>query len=144
MQSYILSPSDVSEESTASCFYCVLAENVTKDCDSLGNWIQSGPTCQPASRQTFQVVQRLHTNTMFAQHSVHQSSQLVKDEPAEPLTEETRLRAEKSPVLELLLENEEECSEKMRRDPPYSRSGSRSSVPTLFLRDGFGFDASAP
>nr|FAA00373.1 TPA: calcitonin receptor [Tetraodon nigroviridis] len=76
------------------------AENMTKDCDSLGNWIQSGPTCQPASRQTFQV-----------------------DEPAEPLTEETRLRAEKSPVLELLLENEEECSEKMRRDPPYSRSG---------------------
>lgn len=40
-------------------FLLLFAENVTKYCDSLGNWIQTGPTCQPASLQTLKVLNYL-------------------------------------------------------------------------------------
>lgn len=62
---------------------------------------------------------------------VHQSFQLLKDEPAEAVTEETGVRAGKSTVVELILENEEKCSEKMKRDPPHSRSGRQLPVLTF-------------
>ncbi|XP_029700367.1 calcitonin receptor isoform X1 [Takifugu rubripes] len=75
------------------------AEKVTKYCDSLGNWIQTGSTCQPASR---------HTLT------------LLMDAPTEPRTEET---GEKGAIVELLLENEKTCYEKMKRNPPYNGTG---------------------
>lgn len=56
----------------------------------------------------------------FVQHCVYQSFQLLK----ESATEEARLQAETSAFVDLLLENEEKCSEKMKSDPPYSSSGS--------------------
>lgn len=72
---------------------------------------------------------------LFVQPSVHQSFQMLKDAPAETATKETVGRAEKSTVVELLLQQEEKCSEKMKRDPPYSRSGRRLSVLTFSFYD---------
>lgn len=41
----------------------------------------------------------------------------------EPITEATGVNAGKGRTLEIILENEEKCSEKMKRDPPYNKSG---------------------
>ncbi|KAF3833758.1 hypothetical protein F7725_024962 [Dissostichus mawsoni] len=46
------------------------------------------------------------------------------DAPGEPTTESTALQAEKGSVVEkMILENEKKCSEKMKQDPPYNKSG---------------------
>lgn len=55
------------------------------------------------------------------------------DAPTEPRTEETGVRTEQGTIVELLLENEEKCSEKMKRNPPYNRTGSPFYVPTLSI-----------
>lgn len=43
----------------------LFTEKVTKYCDSLGNWIQSGSTCQPASRHTLTVFNHLQIGCRF-------------------------------------------------------------------------------
>lgn len=43
----------------------LLTEKVTKYCDSLGNWIQTGSTCPPASRHTFTVFNYLPIGRRF-------------------------------------------------------------------------------
>lgn len=43
----------------------LFTEKVTKHCDSLGNWIQTGSTCQPASRHTFTVCNYLQIVRRF-------------------------------------------------------------------------------
>lgn len=52
------------------------------------------------------------------------------DAPTEPRTEET---GGKGAIVELLLENEQTCHEKMKRDPPYNRTGSPFAAPTLSI-----------
>ncbi|XP_076610985.1 calcitonin gene-related peptide type 1 receptor isoform X3 [Chaetodon auriga] len=79
-------------------------EKVTKYCDELGNWVQTGFTCQPENK--FEEV--LH---------------FLRDASGEPTTEATGVSTEKAAVLEIILENEKKCSEKMKQDPPYSKPG---------------------
>lgn len=43
----------------------LFTEKVTKYCDSLGSWIQTGSTCQPASRHTLTVFNYLQTVRQF-------------------------------------------------------------------------------
>lgn len=43
----------------------LFTEKVTKYCDSLGNWIQTGSTCQPASRHTLTVFNYLQIGRRF-------------------------------------------------------------------------------
>lgn len=57
----------------------------------------------------------------------------MKDAPAETVAEETGVHTEKGTVVEILLENEEKCSEKMKRDPPYNGSGKPFSTRTFWL-----------
>lgn len=52
------------------------------------------------------------------------------DAPTEPRTEET---GEKGAIVELLLENEKTCYEKMKRNPPYNGTGGPFSAPTLSI-----------
>uniref|UniRef100_A0A3Q3XP77 Calcitonin gene-related peptide type 1 receptor n=1 Tax=Mola mola TaxID=94237 RepID=A0A3Q3XP77_MOLML len=44
-------------------------------------------------------------------------------QPASPITEPTGISADKGSIMEIILENEEKCAEKMKRDPPYNKSG---------------------
>ncbi|XP_068431705.1 calcitonin gene-related peptide type 1 receptor isoform X2 [Clinocottus analis] len=77
-------------------------EKATKYCSELGNWIQTGSTCQPASKNTLKEVPHF-----------------LRDAAGEPTTEPT----ETSSVNKIILENEKKCSEKMKKDPSYNKSG---------------------
>lgn len=46
-----------------------------------------------------------------------------RDAAEGPITEATGVNTEKGRIMEIILENEEKCSEKMKRDPPYNKSG---------------------
>ncbi|XP_017280153.1 calcitonin gene-related peptide type 1 receptor isoform X1 [Kryptolebias marmoratus] len=74
-------------------------EKVTKYCDRSGNWIQTGSTCEPASKDKLQVI-------VF-----------LRDASEEPTAEATQVRAER------ILGNENQCLEKMKNDPPYDKAG---------------------
>ena len=50
----------------------------------------------------------------------------LRDAVGEPITEPTGISIDKGRVMEIILENEEKCSEKMKRDPPYNKSGTES------------------
>uniref|UniRef100_A0A672IPZ5 Calcitonin gene-related peptide type 1 receptor n=1 Tax=Salarias fasciatus TaxID=181472 RepID=A0A672IPZ5_SALFA len=69
------------------------AEKATKLCDESGNWVQTGSNCQPASKDTLEVI-------------------------AHWLTAATGVSVEQT-----ILQNEEKCLEKMKNDPPYNKSG---------------------
>ncbi|XP_076610983.1 calcitonin gene-related peptide type 1 receptor isoform X1 [Chaetodon auriga] len=86
-------------------------EKVTKYCDELGNWVQTGFTCQPENK--FEVF------GCFPKEVLH----FLRDASGEPTTEATGVSTEKAAVLEIILENEKKCSEKMKQDPPYSKPG---------------------
>nr|XP_046274161.1 uncharacterized protein calcr isoform X4 [Scatophagus argus] len=83
------------------------AEKVTKYCDELGNWVQTGSTCQPALKH----------------RSEKETIHFLRDAAAEPTTEATGISTEKGSAMEIMLENKEKCSEKMKEDPPYNKSG---------------------
>ncbi|XP_034561232.1 calcitonin gene-related peptide type 1 receptor [Notolabrus celidotus] len=85
-------------------------EKVIKYCDEWGNWdgTETGSTCQPASKNKLKK-EVLH---------------YLRDSPGEPTTEVTGAKTEKAGVMEeIVLENEKKCIEKMKRDPPYNKSG---------------------
>ncbi|XP_059205628.1 calcitonin gene-related peptide type 1 receptor isoform X1 [Centropristis striata] len=79
-------------------------EKVTKYCAELGNWIETGSTCQ---------------------HKLEREvPPFLGDAAGEPTTEATGDIEEKGEVVEkMILENEKKCSEKMKQDPPYNKSG---------------------
>ncbi|XP_070840425.1 calcitonin gene-related peptide type 1 receptor isoform X3 [Chaetodon trifascialis] len=79
-------------------------EKVTKYCDERGNWVQTGFSCQPENK--FEEV--LH---------------FLRDASGEPTTEATGVSKEKAGVMEIILDNEKKCSERMKQDPPYSKPG---------------------
>lgn len=110
-------------------FLLLSAENVTQYCDGGGKWIQSGATCPPASPQTLKVLKHPHASCRYETVLLN----LFPPSLLRPLKDEPGVRAEKSAAVELLLESEERCSEKMERDPPYSRSGRRRGAPTFSL-----------
>nr|XP_040044787.1 calcitonin gene-related peptide type 1 receptor [Gasterosteus aculeatus aculeatus]XP_040044788.1 calcitonin gene-related peptide type 1 receptor [Gasterosteus aculeatus aculeatus]FAA00374.1 TPA: calcitonin receptor [Gasterosteus aculeatus] len=77
-------------------------EKVTKYCAELGNWVQIGSTCQPASKN------QLETEVPYY---------------LKPATGVTGVNAETDGVVDKMIrENENKCSEKMRQDPPYNKS----------------------
>ncbi|XP_030267064.1 calcitonin gene-related peptide type 1 receptor [Sparus aurata] len=78
-------------------------EKVTKYCDELGHWVQTGSTCQRALKNKSE-----KEILLFLRDAAGELS-------AEP--------AEKGGVMEIILENEKKCSEKMKQDPPYNKSG---------------------
>ncbi|XP_029369952.1 calcitonin gene-related peptide type 1 receptor isoform X2 [Echeneis naucrates] len=81
---------------------------VTKYCDKLGNWVETGFTCQPASKDTFQ----------------KDTLDFLSDAPEELTAETTGAITERASVPEKnILENEKKCSERMKKDPPYDKSG---------------------
>ncbi|XP_034747373.1 calcitonin gene-related peptide type 1 receptor isoform X4 [Etheostoma cragini] len=84
-------------------------EKVTKYCEELGNWVQAGSnTCHPASKNKLE----------------KEVPHFLRDAAGEPTTEATGVNAEKRSVVEkLILKNERKCSEKMKQDPPYNKSG---------------------
>ncbi|XP_032390825.1 calcitonin gene-related peptide type 1 receptor isoform X4 [Etheostoma spectabile] len=84
-------------------------EKVTKYCEELGNWVQAGSTtCQRASKNKLE---------KGVPH-------FLRDAAGEPTTEATGVNPEKRSVVEkLILKNERKCSEKMKQDPPYNKSG---------------------
>ncbi|XP_010772958.1 calcitonin gene-related peptide type 1 receptor [Notothenia coriiceps] len=83
-------------------------EKVTKYCAEFGNWVETASNCQPASKSKLE----------------RKVPHFLLDAPGEPTTESTALNAEKGSVVEkMILENEKKCSEKMKQDPPYNKSG---------------------
>ncbi|XP_034096749.1 calcitonin gene-related peptide type 1 receptor isoform X1 [Gymnodraco acuticeps] len=83
-------------------------EKVTKYCAEFGNWVETGSNCQPASKS------KLETEVPH----------FLLDAPGEPTTKSIALNAEKGSVMEkMILENEKKCSEKIKQDPPYNKSG---------------------
>ncbi|XP_019118178.1 calcitonin gene-related peptide type 1 receptor isoform X2 [Larimichthys crocea] len=82
------------------------AEKVTKYCDELGNWIQTGSTCQPSSKNKFEM-EVLH---------------FLRDAAGEPTTEAIGINTEKGSVMAIVV-NEKTCAEKIKQDPPYNKSG---------------------
>ncbi|XP_039977702.1 calcitonin gene-related peptide type 1 receptor [Xiphias gladius] len=84
------------------------AEKVTKYCDELGNWVETGSICQPTSKEKLEK-EVLH---------------FLRDAAEELTTEATGVNKEKGSVVEKkILENENKCLEKMKQDPPYDKSG---------------------
>ncbi|KAM8841240.1 calcitonin gene-related peptide type 1 receptor [Spinachia spinachia] len=79
-------------------------EKVTKYCGELGNWVQTGSTCQPASKNKPQ----------------KDVPYYLKDAPAEPATGVTGVNPETSE--KMILQNENKCSEKMKQDPSFNKS----------------------
>ncbi|XP_068188544.1 uncharacterized protein calcr isoform X2 [Antennarius striatus] len=73
-----------------------MAEKVTKHCDDLGNWVQTGSACQPASK---------HKSESQVLHSI------------------TMVKRDDTKTDRVILEKKEKCSEKMKLDPPYNKSG---------------------
>ncbi len=47
----------------------------------------------------------------------------LRDATGESATDTTAVNTDKGGVMEIILENEEKCSEKMKQDSPYNRSG---------------------
>ncbi|TDH04291.1 hypothetical protein EPR50_G00150160 [Perca flavescens] len=84
-------------------------EKVTKYCAELGNWVQTGSTtCQPASKNKLE----------------KEVPHFLRDAAGEPTTETTEVNTEKGNVVKkILLKNEMKCSEKMKQDLPYNKSG---------------------
>ncbi|XP_070840424.1 calcitonin gene-related peptide type 1 receptor isoform X2 [Chaetodon trifascialis] len=80
-------------------------EKVTKYCDERGNWVQTGFSCQPENK--------------FEKEVLH----FLRDASGEPTTEATGVSKEKAGVMEIILDNEKKCSERMKQDPPYSKPG---------------------
>ncbi|XP_047461761.1 calcitonin gene-related peptide type 1 receptor isoform X2 [Mugil cephalus] len=74
------------------------AETVTKYCDELGNWVQTGSTCQPALEDKLEEIPGF-----------------LRDAAEKPTSGDN---AEK-----MVPENEKKCQEKMKNDPPYNKSG---------------------
>lgn len=65
----------------------------------------------------------LYTELSFC-FSQKEAPQFLSDAAGEPNTEATGVNAEKGGVAEtMILENEKKCSEKMKQDPPYNKSG---------------------
>ncbi|KAL6099939.1 calcr [Pungitius sinensis] len=82
-------------------------ETVTKYCSELGNWVQTGSTCQPASKN------KPEKDVPY----------YLKDAPAQPAPGVTGVNTETSGVMEkIILENANKCSEKMRQDPSHNKS----------------------
>ncbi|XP_071356798.1 calcitonin gene-related peptide type 1 receptor [Trachinotus anak] len=83
-------------------------EKVTKYCDKLGNWVETGSTCQPASKD------KLEKEVL----------DFLRDAAEELTIEATGVHTEKGSVAEkMILENEKKCLEKMKQDPLYDKSG---------------------
>ncbi|XP_050922100.1 calcitonin gene-related peptide type 1 receptor isoform X2 [Lates calcarifer] len=83
-------------------------EKVTKYCDELGNWIETGSTCQPASKDKLE----------------KEVPHFLWDAEREVTTEATGVNTEERSVVEKkILKNEKKCLEKMKQDPPYHKSG---------------------
>ncbi|XP_051245804.1 calcitonin gene-related peptide type 1 receptor isoform X1 [Dicentrarchus labrax] len=82
-------------------------EKVTKHCDELGNWVHTGPPCQPASKNKLE----------------KEVPHFLRDAAEEPTTEATGVNTEKGGVMDIILNNEKKCSEKMLKDPSYNKSG---------------------
>ncbi|GLD57835.1 calcitonin gene-related peptide type 1 receptor-like protein, partial [Lates japonicus] len=83
-------------------------EKVTKYCDELGNWVETGSTCQPASKDKLE----------------KEIPHFLWDAERELTTEATGVNTEERSVVEKkILKNEKKCLEKMKQDPPYHKSG---------------------
>ncbi|XP_054461399.1 calcitonin gene-related peptide type 1 receptor [Anoplopoma fimbria] len=82
-------------------------EKVTKYCAELGNWVQTGPTCQPTSKNKLE----------------KEVPHFLRDAAGEPTTEGTGVNTETAGVEKMIIENEKKCSEKMKQDPSYEKSG---------------------
>ncbi|XP_031709618.1 calcitonin gene-related peptide type 1 receptor [Anarrhichthys ocellatus] len=83
-------------------------EKVTKYCAELGNWVQTGSTCQPASKNKLE----------------KEVPHCLRDAAGEPATEVKGVNTETGGVVEkMILENEKKCSEKMKQDPSHNESG---------------------
>lgn len=114
-------------------FFCSFTEKVTKYCDELGHWVQTGSTCQRALKNKSEVfgcrlkgsqpqmvcsfIQRFNFSFFFC--SQKEILLFLRDAAGELSAEP----AEKGGVMEIILENEKKCSEKMKEDPPYNKSG---------------------
>ncbi|XP_045915119.1 calcitonin gene-related peptide type 1 receptor [Micropterus dolomieu] len=83
-------------------------EKITKFCDELGNWVQTGSSCEPAIKKKLE----------------KEVPQFLRDAAGEPTTDASGVNIEKGGVVEKqILENEKKCLEKMKKDPPYHKSG---------------------
>ncbi|XP_037651422.1 calcitonin gene-related peptide type 1 receptor [Sebastes umbrosus] len=81
---------------------------VTKYCAEFGNWVQTGSTCQPASKKK---------SEKDVPHS-------LRDAAEGPTTEPTGVDTDQGGVLgKIVLENKKKCSEKMKQDQPHNKSG---------------------
>ncbi|KAI3358497.1 hypothetical protein L3Q82_014916, partial [Scortum barcoo] len=83
-------------------------ETVTKYCDELGKWVPTRSTCPSASKNTLE----------------KEDPHSLRDAAGDATIEATGVNTEKGGVVDMLiLENEKKCSEKMKQDPPYDKSG---------------------
>nr|XP_020469780.1 calcitonin receptor isoform X1 [Monopterus albus] len=86
----------------------VSSEKVTKYCNELGNWVQTGSICQPDATEKLE----------------KEAHHFLWDNAEEPTTKATEVNTENAGVLEKMIsENEKKCLEKMKRNPPYNNSG---------------------
>lgn len=122
-------------------FFFLLTEKVTKYCDELGNWIQTGSTCQPSSKNKFEVFGcfpvsngrititfALHTNLyvdLFCFFIQMEVLHFLRDAAGEPTTEAIGINTEKGSVMAIVV-NEKTCAEKIKQDPPYNKSGTHT------------------
>ncbi|XP_056256066.1 calcitonin gene-related peptide type 1 receptor isoform X1 [Seriola aureovittata] len=94
-------------------------EKVTKYCDELGNWVETGSTCQSASKDKLGLFGHLHLDIGFPE-VLH----FLRDAAGELSTEATDINTERGGVTEkMILENEKKCLEKMKQDPTHDKSG---------------------
>ncbi len=56
-------------------------------------------------------------------HSQREVVHFLRDAAGEHDTEARGVNTEIGDVMEIILENEKKCSEKMKQDPPYNKSG---------------------
>ncbi|KAM6903819.1 calcitonin gene-related peptide type 1 receptor [Lycodopsis pacificus] len=85
-------------------------EKVTKYCAELGNWVQTGSTCQPASKNKLEAATQLSGVTEVESADEATVSPMVNPE-------------EQEPVRQKILDSQYKCFEKMNRDVPYNKSG---------------------
>ncbi|KAK2830252.1 hypothetical protein Q5P01_018183 [Channa striata] len=82
-------------------------EKVTKYCDKMGNWVQTGSSCRRALKGKLEEVPHF-----------------LRDASGEPTTAVTAANAVNGSTVEkMILENKHKCLQKMKTDPPYDSSG---------------------
>lgn len=126
-------------------------EKVTRHCDGLGNWVQTGSSCQPALKDKLEVfgnsysgfgfllcsgcVKHCHSWPVccFSFSAQKEDPRFLRDAPEEAAWTNAD---QGSAVEKMILENEKKCLERMKRGPTSNNSGPDAAyytTPACFL-----------